>query len=519
MQKKWCKKITALLTAALLTASPLMGALAKEADEYTDAEKELYGYYINEVVRTLGEEYKFNYPTVEVYQKIVARLIRENPSLLEELIQIAADSVDEHTMYFKRDELKDFMETTAGSYVGIGVTVTRESGYVMIKAVTPNSPALRAGLQAGDKISTIEGQDATGYDVATAREHIRGEAGTSVKIGILRGEEYMEFDVMREEVDASPVEYEITQNGIGYLYISQFNDLAIKDVAAALADFDQQGITDLVIDLRDNPGGYLQSVVSILENFVPNNMTLVKVDFKNDAKDQTITSKASFREPKYNLVVLTNGNTASAAEVFTGCIMDNKLGAVVGETTYGKATIQEFMGLVSFSDMNLGDIKLTVGEYLTPGDRNIHHKGIAPHIKIHNPSEPIDTTGFAPFLFTAKYQRGDTGEGVLAIKQRLNALGYPVGEVDDQYDSELEVAVSTFQRNVGLYPYGVMDITTQTFLNNGINSYRKTVDEQYNTAMELVKDHTRLNAVIQSEPRIPSDELQKRSEADNSKKG
>lgn len=500
---KWKRRLTALLTAAALT---LTAALPVFAKEYTDEEKELYAYYLNEVVDLLDEEYKFELPKDQIYKVLLDRLMQENPELLEELIGLAVNQLDEHSMYFKRDELKSFMETTAGTYVGIGVTVERRSGYVTISAVTPDSPAQKAGILVDDKIASIDGVDAKSFDVATAREHIRGEAGTAVRLGIVRGDEYLEFEMLREEVDASPVEYNISEDKIGYLSIAQFNDLAVIGVSNALAAFGEQDVTDIVVDLRDNPGGTLQSVLEILAMFVPDGMTLVKVDFKDDRKDSVITSNAKFREPKYNLAVLINGGTASAAEVFTGAILDNKLGVVVGETSYGKATIQEFMGLISFGDMNLGDIKLTVGEYQTPSGEYIHHRGIGPNVKVKNSSTPIDLTGMEPFEYRAQYKKGDTGKGILAIKQRLAALNYPVGELDEEFDEELEVAVTSFQRNVGLYPYGVMDITTQTYLENGIKGYRRENDDQLDMAIYMLQHPEEMQAAIHKEKPAPEED-------------
>ncbi len=501
MRKRF-KGLLAACVAVLLTITSSLGVYAKE---YTEEEKAFYAYYLNGVIEMLERHYKFDYPKDEIYQSVITRLMEENPELLEELIGIVVDSLDENSMYFTQDELSGFINQTEGSYVGIGVTVERKGGYVTITAITPNSPAQEAGLMPEDQIASIDGEDAKNFDIAMAQERIQGDAGTSVTLGILRNGEYQEFHLVRAAVDASPIAYSVTEDNIGVLVLSQFNDTAVTDTAKALASFDAQGIKDIVVDLRNNPGGYLSSVTSILSMFVPKGLPLIQVDFTNDLRDQTYYSTATFTEPKYNLAVLVNGYTASAAEVFTGAIMDNNLGIIIGETTYGKATIQEFMQLINYGDMNLGDIKLTVGEYLTPSGNNIHHRGIAPHLKVKYTYEPIDESTLTPFTYSEKYQLGDTGPGVLAIKERLSLFGYEVGEINDVYDEELVVAVTTFQRNAGLYPYGVMDITTQTFLESQIQTYERVIDTPFDTAIQMLKSPEEMKTIIETPP-TPRDE-------------
>lgn len=475
------KGIALLLTVLLLTTS-FCSVFAEEAKEDS-----LEAHYIKTIVSTLAERYRFDITEKELYEAVMDYVMEKHPELLEGAIAAASGAMDPYSGYFDRESLQGFTQTINQEYVGIGVTVERQIGYVQISSVSPDGPAEKAGMLAGDRIMKVGGTDVTSYGVQEIADIIKGEAGTPVDITIERNGQEKTFTVIRAAVSSSTVSFR-NLDGVGYLKISRFNSTTPDDVKEALRAFEYQDIKKIVIDVRNNPGGELGGVVKTLDLLVPKGKTLTSVKYNDERLDMTIKSNASFTRSDRELVVLANENSASAAELFAGAIKDNKVGTLVGVKTYGKGSVQEFLGLRSQGNLELGDIKLTVAEYFLPNGESIHGKGIEPDVKVKNRTVPVDTSAFEPMAFEAKYEEGDTGKGVLAIKQRLDVLGYFVGTVDETYDAETAVAVSTFQKQTKLYPYGVMDITTQTMLNTIITEAKVLVDEQLDYAIKLLTE-------------------------------
>lgn len=442
-------------------------------------------FYLKTIVDAISKGYKFGITKGEIYDAVVDYVLTEHPELLEGMLEAAASTMDEHTYYMPAEVLEGFYEQIDSSYVGIGVTVERVKDAVMISEVRRGGPADSVGLLAGDLIIKVNGEDVTDCDIQTVSGKVRGPEDTTVDITVRRGEEEITFVVTRKTVTVESVVYEIDmEKKVGYIYISSFNAGTAKGVSDALTSFKYQDIENVIVDVRNNPGGELNAAIDTLSMFVPKGKPLVTIvdAFERETK---LYSKSKLNRVKYNLLVLTNENSASAAELFAGAIRDNKAGTVMGTKTFGKGTVQSMMGLRDVGDLNLGDIKVTTAEYFLPSGESVNKKGVSPDILVKNKEVLVNDGSFMPFLFDSKYSLGDTGEGVLAIKQRLDALGIFVGEVNDVYDEETAVAVNTFQKISGLYPYGVMDITTQNYLENTFNEAKKVIDLQTEEAYKF----------------------------------
>lgn len=476
--KNWKRKTAAVVAACVLAVGACVPVTAEES---------LQSMYVKDIVDAVAEQYRFDITKEEMYEAVVDYVMSEHPELLEGAIRAATDCLDPFSGYFDREELSSFSDYIEANYVGIGVEITRQPGYIEFTGITKKSPAERAGLKVGDRLLSVNGEDASGFSIDDAAQRVRGEAGTEVELTVLRGEERLSFTVTREKVSNSTVSYE-NKDGIGYLQIAKFSTGTPSEVKEALAYFDAAGLKNIIVDVRDNPGGELQSVLKVLYKFVPQNMPLTTIDYKDDSRDITFRSGADFKTTDRKLVVLVNEESASAAELFAGAIRDNKLGVLIGRRTYGKGSVQEFMGLRSMGGEKLGDIKLTVAEYTLPNGECIHKIGITPDIVVKNKTVPLVTEEFRAMDFAAKYTIGDEGDGVLAAEQRLKAFGYQVGEVDGIYDEETALAVKTFQENVGLYPYGVLDITTQTYLNNAAEEAEVLEDLQLEAALDYFEN-------------------------------
>ncbi len=480
--KKTVKKLILIALVFLMCIGSSMCVCAEGAYP----EENLQARYIKDIAKTVSKLYKFGVTEEELYEAAVDYVMNENPELLEGAIRSMLGSLDKYSGYLDSQEVESFGNYIDRNYVGIGITITREIDYLEVTEVTPGGPAEAAGFLPGDKILSIDGEDARKFNIDMAAERVRGEEGTSVTITVLRGDEELTYTVIRAVVSVASSAYTIIDD-IGYIKIVSFNHTTVDEVKKAFAEFDVAGIKKIIADVRDNPGGELQSVLKVLYKIIPDRMPITTIDYNGDERDLVFNSGADFKKTDRRYAVLVNKSTASAAELFAGAIRDNGLGTVIGEKTFGKGSVQEFLWLASLGGLNLGDIKLTVAEYVLPGGEKVHGKGITPDIKIKNKYVPLVNEEFLPIKFEAKYRVGDSGDGVKAIEQRLSGLGYQVGEIDGFFDEALELATYTFQADMDLFPYGVMDITTQTHLDNAANEAEVLNDLQLEAAFDYFK--------------------------------
>ncbi len=282
---------------------------------------------------------------------------------------------DKYADYFTYEELVDMLQSTEGVYYGIGATVQLDTtGYVRIAGTIAGSPAEAQGLRENDIIYMVDGEDLYGYSLEEAVALIRGEEGTSVDLTIIREGEEMEFTIVRAKVENPTVTYEMKEDNIGYIRISEFDDVTVNQFKEALASVKEQGAQGLIIDLRSNPGGLLSAVVSIAQEILPKGLIVYT---ENKAGERDEYSCDGSKELDIPLVVLVNGNSASASEILSGAIKDYGIGTLVGTKTYGKGIVQQVMSL---SDNTA--VKLTVSAYYTPKGNNIHGTGIEPDVEI-----------------------------------------------------------------------------------------------------------------------------------------
>ena len=239
---------------------------------------------------------------------------------------------DPYSVYYTEEEYTKLQEETAGTYVGIGVSVRQDTdtGYVKVVKAFEGGPAAEAGVKPNDYITKVKGEDIKDQDLDTVVSKIRGEEGTTVDVTFLRpsdGKSYT-YTVERRSVDVPTINYEMLKDDIGYIQITEFDVITVEQYQKALADLEGQGMKGLIVDVRDNPGGVLGSVVEMLQNMLPKG-TICYTEDKN-GKGDTFTSDGT-KEFKKPLVVLVNGNSASASEIFTGAIKDYGIGTIVGQ--------------------------------------------------------------------------------------------------------------------------------------------------------------------------------------------
>jgi len=283
---------------------------------------------------------------------------------------------DPYSVYYTPEELEELMTQMSGIYYGIGsyVSLDTETSLPKISGIISNTPAEEAGLRENDLIYQVDDVPTYGLSLDEAVSYIRGEEGTEVLLTIIReGEnDYLKIPVIRRKVESPTVEYEMLEDGIGYLQIVEFDEVTPGQFSEAMESLKNSGMEKLIIDLRGNPGGSLTDVVDIAGMLLPEGL-IVYTEDKSGKREEYFSDGAG--EIEIPLVVLIDMNSASASEILAGAIQDYGKGTLVGTTTFGKGIVQQ---IIPFSDGSA--VKLTVSSYFTPKGRNIHGTGIEPDI-------------------------------------------------------------------------------------------------------------------------------------------
>ena len=281
---------------------------------------------------------------------------------------------DKYAAYYTKDEYEELLSEVNGNYAGIGVSVFMNSdSEIEIYKVFENTPAKEADLRVGDIIEAVDGTGSF-ETLDDCVELVQGEAETSVKLTIRRDEESFDVDVERRNIEIQTVTYKMLDGNIGYIQLSEFEKATVDQFNTALEELEKEGAESLILDLRDNPGGDYSSVVSIADRVLPKGTILSTKDKDGNEKTETSDEENKVDLP---MVILVNGNSASAAELFTGAVQDFGLATIVGTQTYGKGVVQSVFSLGDGSGM-----KFTTEKYYTPNGRDIDGVGITPDVVV-----------------------------------------------------------------------------------------------------------------------------------------
>lgn len=285
---------------------------------------------------------------------------------------------DPYSVYYTADEYSALQEDSSGEYVGIGAVVTQDKDMVVsVVRPIPGSPAEEAGLMAEDVIVEIDGTAVTNQELSLVVDMIRGKEGTTAHIKVYRKSvsDYIEFDLTRRVVENVSVYSKMLSDDVGYVQVQQFYENTSEEFTAAIDECQDNGAKGIIIDLRDNPGGLLKAVVDMCDYIMEDGL-IVSTKDKNgkDLGSYSATGEHSLDIP---MVVLVNGNSASASEIFAGAMKDTGKAKLVGTTTFGKGIVQS---VIPLSDGTA--IKLTVAKYFTPNGSDIHEIGIEPDYKV-----------------------------------------------------------------------------------------------------------------------------------------
>ena len=314
----------------------------------------------------------------------------DDNALLEGAIKGMTNSLnDQYTVFMNQEEFDNLMKQSNGSMMGIGVTITPKDNKVTIVSTIKDSPADRAGLVENDIIEKINDVDISGDELEKAVSMIAEANNSEIKLTIQRADTG-EFDVnvVREEVKIKSVEGAMLNSSIGYIRIKTFmNENTTEDFKTTIEELKAQGMKGIILDLRENPGGLLTEAVGVASQFIPKGKIITYTIDKYDNRNESLSIGGVAEGTP--LVVLVNGNSASASEVVTGALRDYGVATTIGQTTFGKGIVQQSIKF----DNGIGGLKVTISKYYTPNGENIHKKGITPDVEVTT-SVGIDENGY-----------------------------------------------------------------------------------------------------------------------------
>lgn len=413
---------------------------------------------------------------------------QDDPEIKQHLIDRAlygmtTSEVDPHTTYFSKEQLEEFTQSINLNFIGIGVQYVSVDGLNMIDRVFKNSPAEDAGVLPGDVINKIDGVPVEGLTTDEIKNRVRGDAGTKVVIEFLRQGNPIELEITRREVSGT-ANGKIIGDGIGYIEIYQFGETTGYEVGSYLEDLKAQGMKDLIIDLRNNGGGYLDAFVNIISYFVDADQVVMKQEYSDGSIKET-RSKSGKVDGIENIVVLVNDGTASASEILTLALKELRENVtVLGDTTYGKGTVQVTL---PFEDGSA--LKYTSAKWLSPSGKSINGVGIVPDVEVRQHDVLYET--YLPLEEGVELKYDSVSDSVAFMQKCLDFLDYKVDRTDGYFDKSTEKAIKEFEKEHDLPINGIIDKTTfDAILSSATKTWSLTTDKdlQLKAAIELLNN-------------------------------
>jgi len=483
------KKLAAILVICVMLLTPFSAAMAMD-----------YGDYLNSMLEFMQDMY---------YQDM------NDEEALMAALKGMFKGLDPYSDFYDNQETQRFNENLEGTFSGIGVAIEQCPEGVLVVKVYEESPAEKAGLWEGDIILAVDSVPTAGKDTETVASEIKGPEGTTVTLTIQRQSEKMDIAIKRGIVVISPVTWR-KEGDIAYICIESFNSNTGKKFGEVMDEIGRLGITKILLDLRNNPGGYVDEAVDVARRLVPRGL-ITRLDFKSERLgDQDYYSYLA--NSPYLVAVLVNGNTASAAEILAGAIQDSGKGVLVGQNTFGKGVVQDMFAVLTpeayakyskqygigyvteiewlvyhgvFLSPNdiLGTIKITTGHYLTRNGRQIHGVGLAPDVEVEDRTlaNGIDLVQVSRLANSETLTVNDYGIDVYQAERILKAAGYFEGIPDRKLDEETQAAVKKFQSDKKIRVTGNIDTATRDKLNELLDELRKQYDPQYVKGMEILR--------------------------------
>lgn len=409
--------------------------------------------------------------------------VKDLSSRLEDqaLKGITNNKEDRHTEYMTKEEMEFFSNQLKRRYVGIGIQYLQSNGKALVQKVFRNSPAEKAGIQVGDFIHKVNGVSLEGKSANDVKALVMGKEGTKVVVEVLRGSKTLSIEIIRGSVLASTYG-KVIDDKTGYIELFQFGESTHKELKPYLDEFEKKGISKLILDLRDNGGGYLTTLKDIASYFLAPGTLVMKQVYSDGSQEAIYTAGKPYKNIQ-QIVVLVNGNTASASEVLTLALKEQRKNVtVIGTKTYGKGTVQ-----VSRSFQDGSAIKYTTSKWVSPKGEWINGKGIEPDIKM---ALADVLTSEQPKFKEGSILKEDSVSEVTKYSQKaMTYLGYRPGRTDGYFSEQTKKAVLAFQRKEGLEVTGTINQKTYgALLSRLVYVYNadKTKDKAYQKALEVL---------------------------------
>lgn len=460
-----------------------------------------YGDYLNSTVEFMQDMYYQSMTDTESFKAALKGIF---------------GNLDPYSGFFDDEESKQLNMSLEGNFVGIGASLEKCDEGILIIKVYEDSPAEKAGLCEGDIILGVDGVPAVGRDADIVATEIRGDAGTRVTLTIKRQSDIMDITIVRGLVVVNPVEFRF-EGETAYIHIDTFNSNTAEKFGEAMDAVARMRTTKILLDLRDNPGGFVDQAVAVAKRIIPKGL-ITELDFKSERLTD-MSYYSTLESSPYIIAVLVDENTASASEILASAIQDAGNGILVGQKTYGKGVVQNmfsvitpeayakyhdqygvgyitdiewmvYHGVFPTTDEILGTIKLTTGNYLTRNGKEIQGIGINPDIKVEDRTNPngIDISlidGLANNTGNLALNAYD--EGVYQAERILKAAGYFTGAPDRLLDVETKTALKKFQTDEKLNASGEINSTTRDKLNELLKDLRVKNDPQYTKALDFLR--------------------------------
>ncbi|WP_432358850.1 S41 family peptidase [Sporosarcina sp. UB5] len=386
---------------------------------------------------------------------------------------------DPFSDYLNEEEARQLTESISSSFEGIGAEIQELNGYINIVSPIKNSPAERAGLLPNDLIIAVDGKSIQGMSSSEAVLLIRGKKGTAVTLSVRRGEMGEPFDVkiIRDVIPIETVYAEMLDNNIAHIRITSFSEHTYDELLAALDEMEALGMEGLIMDVRQNPGGMLNTAIDISDLFVEKGKNLFQYQGKGNNPEVYVASDG--RKVNVPVTMIIDDGSASASEILAGALKESANVQLVGIKTYGKGTVQTPKELPDGSNL-----KLTTAKWLTPDGNWIHESGIEPTIEV-----PYPTYATLPFLDPSlEMKEGMVSTAIKTAEEMLNAVGFEPGEIDGLFDEDTEAAVIELQKALSLKEDGILVGDTTYGLMNKLRNKIREDDPQLLKAKEIVME-------------------------------
>ena len=479
--------LIAIFTAFIMIFSISVSALAETAESENPQQIEAYEYsnsFLKNMIKVyahnIADNYYYGIDDDELLFAALCDTIDNKVFNINTALEAMINRLDdEYSEFYTPDEFSALTESVSGEFTGIGVVIYENDNGIVVLSTIEDSPAQKAGILEGDYIVGVNGIDIAEMSVTEVRKLIVGMTGTTVTVNIKRGNDFISVECTREEVAVSQTETKMLDDNIAYMRIVQFTQTLPEEVKNYVNKLREDKVTKLIIDLRDNPGGDLDSALEVANTLISTGR-LAELKYKDESKNKFLYS-TNYHAPNLKIAVLVNESSASASEFLTTAFKSRKAAKIIGTKTYGKGSMQILTQLAT-----RGGMKYTIGEFFSVSGERIHTVGITPDIEVENEFVPVDEESFAKIDFDLIEGASENAQMTLALEQRLEVLGY-LEEADEIFDEKTTTAVKSLQNILGYEATGIAGFYEYLYLNDLSYDFETEKDNQLNTAIDYLK--------------------------------